>query len=171
VARAIDGAETAAGQVVPTMPELRRLAVAVVRGAVVVVALLLSVVGIPWAIRQLVRYQFAPHAVVLEGCDGRRALARSSDLVRGQWWWTAGIVLSIEAAVAIAGFSTAVVVLLAVRSLPLWGFNLIGSLIHVFLVPVGASALTYAYGTVCARAAMAGEPDPDDRPDPALVSA
>jgi hypothetical protein len=51
------------------------------------------------------------------------------------------------------------VVLLAVRSLPLWAFNLVGSLIYVVLVPVGASALTYAYGTLCARSA-ADEPDP-----------
>jgi hypothetical protein len=47
-------------------------------------ALFVSVVGIARGVRQLVRYQFAPQVVVLEGLDGRAALARSSELVRGR---------------------------------------------------------------------------------------
>ncbi|MEZ5296509.1 MAG: hypothetical protein R2697_09660 [Ilumatobacteraceae bacterium] len=77
---------------------------ALLRAIVVVGGLILTVVGIPWAIRQLVRYQFVPQAVVSEHRDARSALDRSSDLVRGRWWWTAGVVLGVEAVVASLGF-------------------------------------------------------------------
>ena len=53
----------------------------------------ISVVGIPWAIRQLIRYQVVPQAVALEGRGSGDAARRSSALVRGRWWWTAGVVL------------------------------------------------------------------------------
>jgi hypothetical protein len=150
VARVVDERVAADGRVLPDGDELRRLAGAVARGTVVVVALLVSVVGIPWAIRQLVRYQFAPQSVVLEGEDAGRSMARSTELVRGRWWWAAAVVLGVEVAILSTGFGVAVAVLLLVRSLPLWAFNLVGSLIYIVLVPVGASAVTYAYGTLAA---------------------
>jgi hypothetical protein len=153
------------GRMLPSVDELRHLAVAIARGTVIVVALLVSTIGIPWAIRQLVRYQFAPQAVVLEGEDGRGAMARSSDLVRGRWWWAAGVVLGVEVVILVTGFGVAVAVLLLVRSLPLWAFNLIGSLIYIVLVPVGASAVTYAYGTLAGSTT-----DAEDAPETVTVS-
>jgi hypothetical protein len=152
VARVVDGgtAERAA-DVVPTAGEVRDLLAAVVRAAAIVIVLLLSVVGIPWAIRQLVRYQFVPHAIVLEGASPREALARSSELVSGRWWWTAGVVLGVEAVVTAVGFGFAVIVLLLVPALPLWAFNVVASMIYLVLVPMAAAAVTYAYGTLSAR--------------------
>jgi hypothetical protein len=164
VARVADERVDSDARMLPSSDEIRRLAGAVGRGTVIVVALLVSTVGIPWAIRQLVRYQFAPQAVVLEGEDARGALSRSSALVRGRWWWTAGVVLGVEVAILVAGFGVAVAVLLLVRSLPLWAFNLVSSLIYIVLVPVGASAVTYAYGTLAASAH-----DVDDAHEPTAV--
>lgn len=138
-------------RVFPSVAEIGQLLRAVARGGATVIALLLSVVGIPWAIRQLVRYHVSPLAIVLEGRDGRAALDRSSELVRGRWWWTAGVVLGIEVVVATVGFALGVTVLLSVTTLPIWAFNLIGSVIYVLLVPVGAAAVTYAYGSLVAR--------------------
>ena len=136
----------------PTWAEVGHLARAVGRATVVVVGLTLSIVGIPWAIRRLVDYQLAPQAVVIEGHGGRASLDRSRRLVRGRWWWTAGLVLGVELAIAAVGFAVAIVVLLAVRTLPLWAFNLVGSAIFVVLVPVGAAAVSYVYGTLASRA-------------------
>jgi hypothetical protein len=65
-----------------TAATLGRLIGAVLRAALIVSALMISVIGIPWAIRQLVRYQVVPQVVALEGLHGRAALLRSSDLVR-----------------------------------------------------------------------------------------
>ena len=48
---------------------LRQLLFAVCRAVVTVLALFVSVVGIPWGIRQLVRYQMVPQVIALEGSD------------------------------------------------------------------------------------------------------
>lgn len=142
------------GRLLPTRDEVRRLAVAVGTGAAVVVVLLLSVIGIPWAVRQLVRYQFVAQAVVLEGASSTGALRRSSELVAGRWWWTAGLVLGVEVVAVTAGFLVAVLVLLAVPALPLWAFNVVAAAIHLVLVPIAAAAVTYAYGDLVARSSV-----------------
>lgn len=139
--------------------EVRELLTAVTRAIVVVGALLLSIVGIPWALRQLVRYQFVPQVVALEGVPGDRALARSSELVRGRWWWIAAVVIGIEIVVTVTGFAAAIGVLLTFRTLPLWAFNIVAGVIFVALVPIGATAVAYAYGTV-----VAGRGEPEDDP-------
>jgi hypothetical protein len=129
---------------------LKTLLITVAKSTVIVIALLASIVGIPWGIRQLVRYQVAPQVIAIEQADPAGALRRSSDLVSGRWWWTAGVIASLQAIFGIAGFGTAVIVLL-LTSLPLWLFNVVSSLIYVALVPVGAAAMTYVYGTLAAR--------------------
>lgn len=159
VARLLSDPEN--GRVTPTVDELRRLLLTVARAAAVVVVLLLSVVGIPWAIRQLVRYQFAPHAVVLEGDTPTGALRRSTELVAGRWWWTAGLVLGVEIVAVTLGFVVAVVVLLAVPALPMWAFNIVAALIHLVLIPIAAAAVGYAYGSLVARSSTSDSEELD----------
>lgn len=156
------------GRVVPTLDELRRLLAAVARASAVVLVLLLSVVGVPWAIRQLVRYQFVPHAVALERCTPTGALRRSSELVAGRWWWTAGLVLGVELVAITLGFVVAVVVLLAVPGLPLWAFNIVASVIHLVLIPIAAAAVGYAYGNLVARSSARA---PDEQGSTTVVPA
>ncbi len=149
VARVMDhsaGGEVHGAGVLPPTEQLRSLVRAVARAAVIVIALLVSVVGIPWGIRQVVRYQMTPMVIALEGSGARPALRRSTDLVRGRWWWTAGIIVIVQATVAIAGVGSALVILLSVTSIPLWLFNVLSSVIYVVLVPVGAAAMVYVYG-------------------------
>ena len=115
VARTMERAGWDRGRVVGLDREtLGRLIVAVLRAALIVVALLLSIVGIPWAIRQLIRYQLVPQAVALEGHDPRTALERSSALVRGRWWWTAGVIAVMQMTIAVVGVGTALLVLVLV---------------------------------------------------------
>ncbi len=129
---------------------LRRLIWSVTRAALIVVGLLVTVVGIPWSIRQLVRYQVVPQVVALEEAQAGDPLRRSSELVRGRWWWTAGVVFVMQAIVAIVGVGAALVVLLTATMIPLWLFNIVSALILVVLTPVGAAAMTYVYGTLAA---------------------
>ena len=51
-----------------------------------------------------VRWYFVPQAVVIEGARGPAALSRSTEIVRGFWWRTFGLVLLANIAVAIPGF-------------------------------------------------------------------
>jgi hypothetical protein len=56
----------------------------------------------------------------------------------------------LQAFVALVGLVAATVVLLTVTMIPLWLFNVVTAAIFVVLVPVGAAALTYVYGTLAA---------------------
>jgi len=51
-----------------------------------------------------VRWYFVPQAVVVEGARGPGALSRSTQIVRGLWWRSFGLVLLANIAVAIPGF-------------------------------------------------------------------
>jgi hypothetical protein len=50
-----------------------------------------------------VRWYFAAQAVVVDGRHGPGALARSAEIVKGQWWTTAGRILLIALLAAILG--------------------------------------------------------------------
>jgi hypothetical protein len=88
---------------VPALGEAARAGLAVfVPAAVVVllfsvgVALGLALLLVP-GVYLLVRWYFVPQAVVADGLRGAEALARSGEIVQGQWWSTFGrlVVLSI----------------------------------------------------------------------------
>lgn len=137
-------------------PSLRRAAVVVLRRAgalagafgsavVIIGVLFVSLVGIPFGIRQLVRYGFLPQAVVLDGEGPRGALARSTELVKGRWLHTALVLGLIHAVVALGALTVAVLVL-AVAGPPFWvltvAFVVVSALVHA----LGAIAATLLYG-------------------------
>ena len=62
-------------------------------------AVLLAAVGIA-----AVRWFFVPQTVVIDAARGPDALTRSSEVVRGFWWRTFGLVVLINLAVAIPAF-------------------------------------------------------------------
>ncbi len=64
-----------------------------VRAAIVVVVLDLTVIGIPASVWLLVRWSLLAQVVVLEEHPARGLLRRSSRLVRGHWWKVATITL------------------------------------------------------------------------------
>jgi hypothetical protein len=153
--------------------EVGRLLPAIARAGVVVAGLLISVVGIPWAIRQLVRYQVVPQVIALEGAGGRAALDRSSALVQRRWWWTAGVIAVVQSLIAIGGVAMALVVLLVFPGLPLWFFHVASASIYVISMPLAAAAMTYVYGSLAAAEAAAAEAQstPSMAPGDALAAA
>lgn len=112
--------------------------------------LLVSFVGIPWGIRQLVRYQFIAHTVMYEERDGRDALARSSELVRGRWFHTAVVVGALNAAVGIIALVVAWLLLIVASGLPLWLFSILVSIVYTCTVPLAAVAMALLYGDAVA---------------------
>jgi hypothetical protein len=86
--------------------------------AFVVIALLsCTVVGLPVALWLIVRFQFLPQVTMLEGCRGRRALGRSSELVRGRWLHTAVITALVWPAVQGVGVVVGLLLLVAFTGL------------------------------------------------------
>ena len=140
------------------------LASGLFRAAVIVLALLVSIVGIPWGIRQLVRYQFLAQAVMLEGLDGRQSLDRSSELVKGRWWHTAWLIGSFNVIIIVTGFVFSLLLLLLLPSLPLWLFSAIAALVNAFVVPFVAVAQLLLYGDAVAQSPLKDDAEwPDVR--------
>jgi hypothetical protein len=133
------------------------------RAAAIVIGLLFTIVGIPWAIRQLVRYQLIPQVVVLEGVEGKEALQRSSEVVRGRWWWTATLVAVLQFVIGTVGLLFALGVLVAFPGIPLWLFNIFSALVFEFLMPIFGVVMAYVYGSHIARRET-------DAPAPELAS-
>ncbi len=133
----------------------RPLASALVRAAAVVIVLLVSIVGIPWGIRQLVRYQLIPQVVMFEGLGGAAAVRRSEELVKHRWWHVAWIVALLNLATVFVAIVTAMLLLIAFSFLPLWSFTVIAALVFGVVVPYTATAFALIYGD---RVAAAAEP-------------
>jgi hypothetical protein len=149
------------------------LAVAFARSVLVVVPLALTLIGLPWAVRQLIRYQFLPQAVVVEGADGRSALARSTILVRGRWWYTALMIAVFNAMITLSGMVIGLLLLLVLRSAPFWLFSALITLVYALIVPLAALAHTLLYGDAAAARAddVTVGAEPDDPAPAAMVGA
>jgi len=89
----------------------------------------ITIIGIPFAIFFGVRWYLVMQTASLERCGPLAALARSSDLVRGNWWRVFGILLLIGILLAIAnGIASAVLglipyfgpIVVAVLFAPVW---------------------------------------------------
>ena len=149
---ATEGRPGSARAAVRSVWERRRdLGVGFIRGFVIVYLLLITVVGAPWALRQLVRYQFLSQAVMLEGLDGKGGLARSSELVSGRWWHTAIMVTLFNGLVALSGLAFGLVMLVVFAGLPMWMFSALVTLIYALVVPVTSAAQAMLYGDAVAE--------------------
>ena len=155
--RGVDAAITSARR---AWQRRRDIAGALLRAFVIVAALIASVVGVPWGIRQLVRYQLAAQVVMLEDRTGRDALARSTELVRGRWLHTAIVVAVLNALVASVGLVTALLLLVLATGIPLWLFSALVSVVYAVIVPLAGIALTLLYGDAAAEHDEATHPEP-----------
>ncbi len=138
----------------------RDIAGAFVRSFLIVAVLLTSIIGIPWGIRQLVRYQLSAQAVMLEDLNGRRALARSTELVTDRWLHTAIVSVALNGLVVISGTVFGVLLLVLASGIPLWLFSGLVSLVYAVIVPLAAIAYTLLYGDAFAELEEAVEPEP-----------
>jgi len=139
-----------------TLRRLGDLLVAVLRAIVIVGLLLISVVGIPWGIRQLVRYQFIAEATMLDDRGRKAALDRSTELVRGRWWNTAGFFVMLNVIVLLSSSVVGLLLLIVSAGLPLWLFSVLVTTIAALIVPYSAAAATLYYGD--ARAQLEDRP-------------
>ena len=137
------------------------LLAAVIRAYVTVGVLLASVVGIPWGIRQLVRYQFVPHVIVYEGAGAAASLRRSSELVRSRWFHTAAMVVTINGIVFASVFACSLLLLVSVTSIPLWMFSGLVTVLNVAVAPLAAIAMSLLYGDAVAASTDASALDPN----------
>jgi hypothetical protein len=97
---------------------------------VLVFAMAITIVGIPWAVMWLVRWMFTMQAVMLEGLRGRDALRASSNVVKHHWWQ--------------AALTNAVLSFLAAAVGPLVGLGLLIGLNVAQEISSGVSATLYA---------------------------
>jgi hypothetical protein len=80
--------------------------------SVYVVALLISIVGIPWAVNRSVSWLFTEQMVVIEDRSPRDALRESRALVRGRWLRTLGFIIISVILLVVPGTMIAVAMLL-----------------------------------------------------------
>ncbi len=134
---------------------LKRLIVAVGGSYLVVAALAVSVVGIPWAISRAVRWLFISQAVLLDDATPRQAIEISERAVAGRWWRTAttSVLLAVIGAWAAPLFG---IILLVTASPAIPFVNLISSLVYAVMVPISVIGLTLLYWQ------LRGEPTPAD---------
>ena len=114
--------------------------------AAIVLVLGLTVIGIPLAIRQAVRYQFVVPVATTEGLSGRDALRRSGELVHGRWWRTAFTLLVLLGLAALINSALQLGLLVALGGLPLWGYVSITFLVTGLLVPMVSTGPILLYG-------------------------
>jgi hypothetical protein len=115
-----------------------------------VLALVLTIIGIPVAIYKYVAWQFVQQEVLFTDKSIRESFHGSSALVRGRWWHTvrvAGFLWLISVVVGpVLGFA------LIFTSFSLLAINLLGSLVFALFVPYVALGRTLLYFDLQARA-------------------
>jgi hypothetical protein len=115
-----------------------------------VLAMAITIVGLPFAVWKYVGWQFVQQEILFEDRSVRDAFRGSSSLVRGRWWHT----------VRVAGFLWVVSVVtgpvlgfaLIFVNLSLFWINVIGSLVFALLIPYVALGHTLLYFDLEARA-------------------
>jgi hypothetical protein len=128
---------------------------AFIRTYATVVILMTSIIGIPWGIRQLVRYQLIAQVIVHEETDARGSLQRSTELVRGRWVHTALAAAAINGMMFATVTGLSLLLLVGAASIPLWAFSALASLLYMLVAPLAAIAMNLLYGDAVAAAEKA----------------
>jgi hypothetical protein len=136
---------TTRAAIVAVFDRTRALAGGLARAVLVVGLLLVSIVGAPFGVHRLVRYQFMAHAATLERCDGSDALRRSSSLVKGRWWSTAFVVALVNVAVVVIVTGLGLLLLIVVRP-PFWLLSALIGAAEVVVAPIASIIVAYLYG-------------------------
>jgi hypothetical protein len=111
---------------------------------VISVVLVLTVIGIPYAIYRFVRSSLYAQACVLQRRSAIESLQSSRELTRGYWWRTLGFTALVDILTILTGALGGVVLLFATsQSLTL--INIAGSVVYALTVPWAAISLTLYY--------------------------
>jgi hypothetical protein len=114
---------------------------AVARIAAAVVPLCLVIIGLPIAIFLMIRWLFAPQAVILENTDGLGGLRSSASLTLGEWWPTFGrVAMTGLLVIAANGIMNAIL-----ASAPPAVFAVVSAILGAFTWPYFSIALTLIY--------------------------
>jgi hypothetical protein len=123
---------------------------------VLVLALAVTIIGIPFALRKFVDWQFAQQEVLYENRSIRDALRGSTRLVRGHWWHTAAVAGTFWVISEVPG--PFLLFALLFTTVPLGTVNLLGSLIAALLLPYVQGGRTLLYLDLAARSANRNVP-------------
>jgi len=80
----------------------------------IVVLLSVTIIGVPWAIKRLVKWAFIIQSIIVDGQGGEGSLAYSESLVQGRWWATFGRLLASAIVVGLPVVIVSQVILAAV---------------------------------------------------------
>lgn len=115
-------------------------------------ALLISVIGIPFAVYYFIRTSPFAQACVLEDQRSIGSLRASARQTRRHWWRTLGLTVLVDAIAILFGPLLGVLILLlTARSLTF--IDITGSIVYELVVPYAALALTLYYFDLQARSA------------------
>lgn len=110
----------------------------------IVVLLAVTVVGLPWAFRNAVRWFFIEEAMILDGTASSAAATTSAHVVSGHWWYT----FLAATALGMLGFATGpaiAILLLLTASISVSTINMISSLVFAALTPFVAISYSLVY--------------------------
>jgi hypothetical protein len=126
------------------LPRLRSLLGAALLASAAIAIVSFTAFGIVLSVWLIVRWAFLAQVVALENVSAFSALHRSANLVRGNWWRVASMVLFVVAVALLLGplFGT---LLLFVSSASFDFINLVSALIYTVVLPFAAIAMTYLY--------------------------
>jgi hypothetical protein len=112
---------------------------------VVVTALAFTIIGIPLALRQAVRWVFIEQAVLLDNRGGIGALRESAATVSTDLLWAACAVIALGLLGLAAAPAFGIVLMLAFRSFPVSYIGFATSFVYVAFVPYVAVCLALVY--------------------------
>jgi len=127
-----------------TLSHLGPLLGAVLVAAVVIGIFGLTGLGLLISVFLLVRWSLLAQAVALEGASALGALRRSSQLVRGNWWRAASLILFVTVVALLLGPLVGTL-LLFVSHASFDFINLVSSVVYAVVLPYAAIAATYLY--------------------------
>ena len=114
-----------------------------------VLALALTVIGLPFAVWKLVGWAFVQEEVIFTDKSFRESFRASSELVRGRWLRTARVIVIFYVIGIAAG--PLLTFALIFTALPLFWINVIGSLVFALLIPFTALGGTFLYFDLSVR--------------------
>jgi len=115
-----------------------------------ILAMAITIVGLPFAVWKLVGWSFVGQEVLFTDKSLREAFRGSSELVRGRWWHALRVVAFLVAILFVAG--PVLTLGLIFTPLPFLAINLLGALIFSLLLPYVVIAQTLLYFDLQARA-------------------
>jgi hypothetical protein len=116
------------------------------------IGLVLTVIGIPFAVYKYVAWSFVKQEILFEDKSIREAFHGSADLVRGRWWHSVRVVAFLFVISVVTG--PVLTFALIFTSLSLTSINLLGSLVFALLIPYVALGETLLYFDLGTRAAV-----------------